>query len=280
MTKILHTKQELTTQIAQWRQKGSSIGFVPTMGALHAGHLSLLAQARDYAEKTVASIFVNPLQFGPNEDFDRYPRHETRDIARLASMGVDAIYLPKAETMYPQGFATTITVAALGDVLCGAARPGHFDGVATVVAKLLLQVMPEVALFGEKDYQQLQIIRRMVKDLDLPVQIIGCTTIREADGLAMSSRNQYLSKEDRAIAPALYATLQATAKEIQQTPHATAALLAEGANALTHAGFSKVDYLTLCDAETLQPLNAPDRPARLLAAAFLGKTRLIDNIAV
>lgn len=280
MTKIIHTTQELSALRAEWRSQKAKVGLVPTMGALHAGHLSLIPQVREQVEKVVVSIFVNPTQFGPNEDFARYPRHEARDITKLTSMGVDAIYLPKAEAMYPKGYATVVHVAGLGEGLCGPLRPGHFDGVATVVAKLLIQVMPDVAIFGEKDYQQLQVIRHMAKDLNLPVKILDGATIREKDGLAMSSRNQYLSDAERVVATALFRILQQTATALRAQPEAVEALLVAGEKALFTAGFQSVDYLQLCDAETLKPLGRLEGKARLLVAAYLGKTRLIDNIAV
>lgn len=280
MIKIIHTPQELAALLADWRGRKTRIGLVPTMGALHAGHLSLLAQAKENADRVIASIFVNPTQFGPNEDLDKYPRHETRDIAKLDAMGVHAVYLPKTEVMYPAGYATTIHVAGVSEGLCGAKRPGHFDGVATVVAKLLLQVLPDVAVFGEKDYQQLRVIRRMVLDLNIPVSILSGATMREEDGLAMSSRNQYLSAEERAVAPKLYEILQRTKSQLNRQPDAVEKVLKSALEELLASGFAAVDYLELCDAENLQPLWGLTRPARLLAAAYLGKTRLIDNIAV
>lgn len=280
MTTLIHTPQEIAQQIKQWRREGLRIGFVPTMGALHAGHLSLIEIARQQAGRVVVSIFVNPLQFGPEEDFDHYPRHEARDAAKLSSMAVEVLYLPKAEAMYPPGYATSIHIEKLGDMLCGKMRPGHFDGVATVVAKLFMQVLPDIAVFGEKDYQQLQIIRRMTEDLHLPVQIISGATMREPDGLAMSSRNQYLTAEERKIAPKLQAKLQEVAARLQANPQQVTSVLEDARNALLKSGFSRVDYFELCDAETLEALTALDRPARLLAAAWLGKTRLIDNVGL
>jgi pantoate--beta-alanine ligase len=280
MTKIIHTPQDLIAQVAVWRAAKARIGLVPTMGALHAGHLSLIAQARESAEKVIVSIFVNPTQFGPDEDFDQYPRHETRDIAKLTAMNVDAIYLPKVNSMYPEGFATSVHVTGISEGLCGAHRRSHFDGVATVVTKLLLQAMPDIAIFGEKDYQQLQVIKRVVADLNIPIKILSGATMREDDGLALSSRNQYLSADERKIAPLLQAMLQETAIKIQAEPLQVAALLQAGREKLIVSGFEFVDYMELCDAGNLQPLQIWNQPARLLAAAYLGKTRLIDNIAV
>ncbi len=250
---------------------GRTLGLVPTMGALHAGHLALVARARAENEAVYVSIFVNPLQFGANEDLDAYPRQLERDMALLQDAGADIVYTPSADLMYPEGFTTNIHVAGLSDTLCGAARPGHFDGVATVVAKLIGQTQPKRAYFGEKDYQQLCMIRRMVRDLNLPTEIVAVPTLREADGLAMSSRNAYLSDAQRAIAPALYETLLACADGLA-LPLAKARLLEKG--------FESVDYLALCQANTLMPLEAPEPRARLLAAAWLGKARLIDNIEV
>lgn len=278
MTTLFHTPSELRTQVAAWRKAGLRIGLVPTMGALHAGHLSLVKLAKQHADKVVASIFVNPTQFGPNEDFSRYPRTEAADIKALETVAIDGVYLPNVEVMYPQGFATNITVKGITEMLCGAARPGHFDGVATVVTKLLMQAAPDVAVFGEKDFQQLQVIRRVVADLDLPVEILGAPIMRESDGLAMSSRNQYLSAEERQIALMLYKTLHAVAGKLKT--HASSAIIPEAIAAVIAAGFDSVDYLELRSSNGLELMETPDKPARLLIAARLGKTRLIDNIAV
>ena len=255
---------------------------VPTMGALHAGHLSLLAAARQAVGPggaVVASIFVNPLQFGANEDLANYPRREGSDVRLLEEEGCALLWIPDAATMYPQGFATTIAVAGVSEGLCGAARPGHFDGVATVVAKLLNQVRPDLALFGEKDYQQLAVIRQMVRELGLAVEIVGVPTQRDADGVALSSRNTYLTDEERQAARALPRALGEAAASIQRgAPVAEA--LAAAKERLTKAGFDPIDYVELCDAETLEPVTSVERPARLLAAARIGRTRLIDNLAV
>jgi len=270
---------ELRERIAGWRKSGLKVALVPTMGALHEGHLTLVRAALAHADKVVVSIFVNPTQFGPTEDFDAYPRTLDADRANLATAGASLVYAPTVGEMYPDGFATAITVSGVSEGLCGDLRPGHFSGVATVVTKFLVQAMPDVAAFGEKDYQQLQVIRRLVRDLDIPVRIVGVPTVREADGLARSSRNAYLSAEARAIAPVLYRTLQDTAEAIRAGADVDAALEA-GKRAILAAGFASVDYLELRAADGLAPLSELDRPARMLVAAYLGKTRLIDNIAV
>lgn len=269
----------LRTATAGWRARGERIVLVPTMGALHAGHLALMAHARTIGDRVVASIFVNPTQFGPTEDFSRYPRDVEADLALLAGAGVDAAYLPGVETMYPPGFSTRIEVADLTEGLCGAFRPGHFTGVATVVAKLVNQVGPDVALFGEKDYQQLRVITRAMRDLDVPVEIRGVPTLREADGLALSSRNRYLTPQERAVAPRLNAVLSRIAGALSAGEPATGPV-AEGIADLEAAGFAPVQYLAVCDADTLAPVERVVRPARVLAAAYLGRTRLIDNVPV
>ena len=264
--------------VAGWRAAGERVVLVPTMGALHEGHLALVAEARKLGQRIVASIFVNPTQFGPNEDFARYPRDVESDLALLGRVGTDAAWTPDVPTMYPPGFATRIEVGALSEGLCGPFRPGHFAGVATVVTKLLNQVRPDVALFGEKDFQQLRVIQQAVADLDLAVEIRGVPTVREPDGLALSSRNRYLSPEERAIAPRLHAVLtEIAAASRNGTP--VAGRIAAGRAALEVAGF-RVQYLAVCDARTLAPVERVDGPARVLAAAFLGRTRLIDNLAV
>jgi pantoate--beta-alanine ligase len=264
--------------VAAWRAAGERVVLIPTMGALHEGHLALVAEARRIGRRTVASIFVNPTQFGPNEDFARYPRDLDADLALLAGAGADAAWTPGAETMYPPGFATRIEVAGLTEGLCGPFRPGHFAGVATVVTKLLNQVRPDVALFGEKDFQQLRVLQQVAADLDLAVEIRGVPTVREPDGLALSSRNRYLSAEERAVAPKLQAVLAEIASASRNgTP--VAGRIAAGRAALEAAGF-RVQYLAVCDARTLVPVERVDGPARVIAAAFLGRTRLIDNRAV
>ncbi|AWN48383.1 pantoate--beta-alanine ligase [Methylobacterium terrae] len=269
----------LRGQVRAWRAAGEAVALVPTMGALHEGHLALVRQAQRSCRRVVVSIFVNPTQFGPNEDFSRYPRVLEADLALLAEVGADAAYLPDVATMYPPGFSTTVTVAGLTEGLCGPLRPGHFAGVATVVTKLLLQGLPDRALFGEKDFQQLQVIRRAARDLDVPVAIEGVPTVREADGLALSSRNRYLSDEERRTAPAMHRVLRQVAEAVRGGAP-TAPALAEGREGLEAAGFGPVQYLSVNDAESLVPLDRVAGPARVLAAAYLGRTRLIDNVAV
>lgn len=269
----------LRDAIAAWRGNGERVALVPTMGALHAGHIALIEEAKRAADRVVASIFVNPRQFGPAEDLDRYPRRELADARMLTDAGCDLLWAPPVEEMYPAGFASNIAVGGVSEGLDGASRPGHFDGVATVVAKLFNQVRPDVALFGEKDFQQLAVIRRMVTDLDFGIAIIGVPTQREDDGLALSSRNIYLVDADRQRAVALPRTLGVTARDIGRGGNVAQAL-AEAQAALLAAGFDSVDYVALVDAETLQPLAALNGEARLLAAAKIGGTRLIDNIGV
>jgi pantoate--beta-alanine ligase len=249
------------------------------MGALHRGHLALVEAARRHCERVVASLFVNPKQFGPREDFTAYPRDEAADLMKFREAGVDLVFAPTVEEMYPAGFVTAVRVAGIGDELEGAHRPGHFDGVATVVSKLLLQCLPDIACFGEKDYQQLLVVRHMARDLDIPVKIEGIATVREPDGLALSSRNVYLSPEERRNAPLLYRVLNEIATALAAEPENVAAALQNGVAELRQAGFAP-DYLELRDTADLSPLSRLDRPARLLAAAHLGRTRLIDNIPV
>jgi len=269
----------LNAGLAALRADGGRIAMVPTMGALHAGHMALVTRARALAEHVVVSIFVNPTQFGPNEDLAAYPRREAEDAALLEAAGVDILWAPGVEVMYPQGFATSIRVAGVSEGLDGAARPGHFDGVATVVARLFGQVRPDVACFGEKDYQQLSVIRRLVADLSLRVAIKGVPTERDRDGLALSSRNAYLGPRERALAVALPETL-VTAGEAISGREDVPAILAWATRYLIDSGFDSVDYVALCDAGDLAPMTVLDRPARLLVAARIGGTRLIDNIAV
>ncbi|MBF0560879.1 MAG: pantoate--beta-alanine ligase [Alphaproteobacteria bacterium] len=278
---VVRSVMELRTEVATWHGAGLKVALVPTMGALHEGHLTLVQRAREVAGRVVVSIFVNPTQFGPNDDFDRYPRTEDDDRRRLATVGTDLLYAPGVEAMYPPGFSTTVTVGVVGEGLCGDFRPGHFAGVATVVTKLLLQAQPDIALFGEKDYQQLQVIRRLARDLDIPVTIEGVPTVREADGLAMSSRNRYLSGEERRTAAALPATLQRIATAISGGADVVASC-AQAKMELVKAGFDRVEYLEVRDAATLALLTAAPitRPARVLVAAWLGRTRLIDNLHV
>ncbi|MBB6426293.1 pantoate--beta-alanine ligase [Sphingopyxis sp. JAI128] len=261
------------------KQGGKSVALVPTMGALHDGHLSLVRMAKRVADQVIVSIFVNPTQFGPNEDFAAYPRDEARDAALLAQEAVSLVWAPDVGTMYPGGHSTHIEVAELGADYCGAARPGHFDGVATVVAKLFNQVRPDIAIFGEKDWQQLAIIRRMARDLDFAIDILGAPIARDSDGLALSSRNAYLSTQQRRAATAFPDALKAAAKAIAAGGDVGDALAtAEGA--IVKGGFDSVDYVALADADSLERLADFRAPARLLAAARIGKTRLIDNYPV
>src|SRR5437763_3060729 len=276
---VARTVTALREAVAGWRKQRERIALVPTMGALHRGHLALVEAARRHCERVVASLFVNPKQFGPREDFAAYPRSEAADLAKFSEAGVDLVFAPTVEEMYPAGFGTTVRVAGIGDDLEGAHRPGHFDGVATVVSKLLLQCLPDIACFGEKDYQQLLVVRRMARDLDIPVRIEGVATVREPDGLALSSRNVYLSPEERRVAPLLYRVLNDTAAALAAAPDNVAARLQNGLAALRQAGFAS-DYLELRDAADLSPMSCLDRGARLLAAAHLGRTRLIHHVAV
>ncbi len=268
----------LRRRVKAWRREGKSVALVPTMGALHKGHLTLMDTARKMADCVIASLFVNPKQFGPNEDFTAYPRQENADFELLNSAGVHLLFAPDVNVMYPAGFSTNVQVTGVSGVLDGAHRPGHFDGVSTVVVKLLLQILPDIALFGEKDYQQLVLIRRLVADLNIPVDIIGVPTVREADGLALSSRNAYLTPEERAKAPALHATLTAAAKSIADGGD-IAAVVAAAAATLLEKGFRQVDYVEARNADTLAPLG-PREPGRVLAAAFMGRARLIDNVPI
>ena len=275
---IIREREALRTAIAAFRSTQARVALVPTMGALHAGHLALVEAAKRPGTKVVASIFVNPKQFGANEDLSRYPRREQADIRLLTDAGCDLLWMPSADEMYPEGFATGVSVSGVSEGFDGAARPGHFDGVSTVVAKLFNQVSPDAAYFGEKDFQQLAVVRRMVADLDFAIEIVSVPTQREDDGLALSSRNVYLDDEERVKAVALPRALGVAARAIARGDDATSAI-AEAHSALVGAGFA-VDYVALADAETLTPDPAADRPRRLLAAARMGTTRLIDNIAI
>jgi pantoate--beta-alanine ligase len=269
----------LREAVAELREGGGPIAFVPTMGALHAGHMALVEEARRRAAHVVASIFVNPTQFGPSEDLSRYPRREAGDAQMLEAAGIEILWAPDVATMYPNGPEISVRAGPLGALLDGAARPGHFDGVATVVARLFDQVRPDIALFGEKDYQQLLVIRAMVVAQALPVEIIGIPTQRDADGLALSSRNLYLDEEERRSARALPRALGEAAAAIQAGGDVAEAL-AGASDKLAKAGFDPIDYVELRDAATLAPMAVLDRPARLLAAAKIGQTRLIDNLSV
>ena len=271
--------EALTSALAGLRSGGGSIALVPTMGALHAGHMALVAEARRHADHVIASIFVNPTQFGPGEDLASYPRREASDVRMLDEAGVEILWAPDVATMYPDGPETAVEAGSAAHGLDGDTRPGHFDGVATVVARLFVQVRPDVALFGEKDYQQLLVIRQMVEAEGLGVRILGVPTQRDADGLALSSRNLYLSDEERRAARALPRALGEAAAAIAQGA-AVADALAKAREALSKAGFDPVDYVELRDSETLEPAEALERPARILAAARIGRTRLIDNLAV
>jgi pantoate--beta-alanine ligase len=277
---IVRTVAALREKIAAWREADETIALVPTMGALHEGHLSLVALARTRCERTVVSLFVNPTQFGAHEDLSAYPRDEAGDAAKLAAAGADLLYAPTVREIYPDGFATQVTVRGLTDHLCGPHRPGHFEGVATVVTKLLLQSLPDAAVFGEKDWQQLQVIRRLARDLDIPVEIVGAATVRERDGMAMSSRNAYLAPEERRIAAGLNRVLSELARAVAVGEPCRAAE-EKALRALLDGGFTSVDYVTVADAETLQPVERiGPRRARAFAAARLGRTRLIDNVPI
>ena len=280
MIDVTRTVAGLRRRTARWRAAGQSIALVPTMGALHAGHLALVTEARARNERVVVSIFVNPAQFGAGEDLRTYPRREAEDLTTLGELGVDLAFAPAVNEMYPEGFATEVTVSGVTEGLCGAHRPGHFQGVATVVAKLLLQCLPDVAYFGEKDYQQLQTIRRMVRDLNIPTEIAGVPTVREGDGLALSSRNACLSPAERAIAVQLSRTLSAIAETLSGGGGSVAAEVSRGLEALERAGFDRVDYLEVRDSESLEPVEDIERPARVLAAVRIGATRLIDNFPI
>ncbi len=279
--KTVHSVAELRAVIAQWRAEGLRVGLVPTMGALHAGHISLTEHIRNHADRVVVSIFVNPTQFGPNEDFGAYPRTLPDDQKMLDAAGVELCFAPSVEEMYPEGFATRVSVdGSLTNVLCGAARPGHFDGVAQIVTKLLLQTLPDSAIFGQKDYQQLMVIRRFSTDLNIPVEIIGAPILREEDGLAMSSRNRYLTPDERAVAPTLNRVLSEIVKAAASGAE-IGPLLARGREDILRAGFSPIDYLEIRDANTLELVTERvTGPSRVFVAAHLGKARLIDNHAI
>jgi len=276
---IYRTVDDLRSAVAAWRRDGLRVGMVPTMGALHSGHLELVRAARERADRIIVTIFVNPTQFAPTEDFGSYPRTEASDVAKLAELGVEAVFAPNANEMYPAGYATTVSLAGPAIGLEADFRPHFFAGVATVVSKLLIAGFPDVALFGEKDYQQLMVVRQMVRDLRLPTEIVGLPTIRETDGLALSSRNAYLSVEERQTATTISRAMRQAAEAIRAGGDVEAAL-AEGRETLKAAGF-RIDYLVLRNAETLAEIvDLASEPRRMLAAAWLGKTRLIDNIAV
>ncbi|AHD07847.1 pantoate--beta-alanine ligase [Phaeobacter gallaeciensis] len=276
---ILRRLSDLRALHSDWRREGARIGLVPTMGALHEGHLSLVTAAKAACDRVIVTIFVNPKQFNNAEDLAKYPRTEMADAEKLAPYGVDAIYVPDPDQIYPEGYATTVSVAGLTDVLEGEFRPGHFDGVATVVAKLFLQSGADAAFFGEKDYQQLMVVTRMARDLDIPITVQGCATVREDSGLAMSSRNLRLSPGALGKAGQLYPVLRDLANQLHDGAD-FGDIVAGARTTLAGAGFGEIEYLDLRCAETLAPLSRPDRPARLLVAAWLDGIRLIDNIAV
>ena len=277
---VIRTVAALRARVAEWRRDRDRVGMVPTMGGLHAGHIALVRAAKAASDRVVVSLFVNPKQFDAPADFAGYPANEAKDIAMLAAEGVDVAFAPTTAEMYPPGFATRVQVAGLTEGLCGDFRPGHFAGVTTVVAKLLAQCLPDAAWFGEKDYQQLLAVRRMVRDLDLPVAIESHPTIRDSDGLALSSRNSHLSAEERRIAPALHRAISAVALRVKDGTASCRAACEAAQRDILAAGFAAVDYVEVRDADTLAPIEHVRRPARVLAAARLGKTRLIDNVPV
>ncbi|KMQ73445.1 pantoate--beta-alanine ligase [Marinobacter subterrani] len=279
--RTVHSLKELRTILRGYRRQGKTIGLVPTMGNLHEGHVSLVRKAAEMADVVVTSIFVNPMQFGVGEDLDTYPRTLAEDQDKLASAGSTLVFAPSAEEVYPEGLAkhTQVVVPDVSDGHCGASRPGHFEGVATVVTMLFNMIQPDLAVFGEKDFQQLAVIRKMVRDLMMPVDVVGAPTIREDDGLAKSSRNGYLSAEEREMAPAVYQTLQATAQKITEGHTDFQALESEAMQSLARAGL-RPDYFNIVNSETLKPASPEDPEITILAAAFLGTTRLIDNLSI
>ncbi|MER8994596.1 pantoate--beta-alanine ligase [Mesorhizobium sp. M0678] len=276
---IVRSVAQLRQIVAAWRRDGVGIAVVPTMGVLHEGHLSLVRAALEKADRVIVTLFVNPKQFNSQADLAAYPSTEDEDAAKLAPLGAHLLYAPDAEEMYPAAFATTVSVSGVSEGLCGAFRPGHFDGVATVVAKLFLQTSADFGFFGEKDFQQLQLVRRMARDLDIPITIVPCPTVREADGLALSSRNVRLSPAERAIAPKLPSVLLETAERLARGSPVLPTLAEAGA-AILAAGYREVEYLELRNDADLRPMTSLDRPARLLVAAWLGGTRLIDNVRI
>ncbi|MER8684674.1 pantoate--beta-alanine ligase [Mesorhizobium sp. M0199] len=276
---IVRSVAQLRQIVAAWRREGVRIAVVPTMGVLHEGHLSLVRAALVKADRVIVTLFVNPKQFNSQADLAAYPSTEDEDAAKLAPLGAHLLYAPDAEEMYPAAFATTVSVSGVSEGLCGAFRPGHFDGVATVVAKLFLQTSADFGFFGEKDFQQLQLVRRMARDLDIPITIVPCPTVREADGLALSSRNVRLSQAERAVAPELSSVLLETAERLARGSPVLPTL-AEARAAILAAGYREVEYLELRDEADLRPMTSLDRPARLLVGAWLGGTRLIDNVRI
>lgn len=276
IVRTLSALQKITTE---WRTANKEISVVPTMGALHAGHLSLVREAKSMSDKVIVTLFVNPTQFNNTKDLKSYPRSEEDDIKKLESFNIDLLYAPENHEIYPEGYATQISVSGVSEGLCGDHRPGHFNAVATVVAKLLIQTSANIALFGEKDYQQLHVIKRMVKDLDIPVRIVGCETIRETDHLAISSRNLLLSDKDRKRAPILAKTLMDAAKRIE-TGEPQKIVLEDSIKILRSSGFRSIEYLELRAESDLKVLEMVDEPARILASIYLGNVRLIDNVKV
>ncbi len=276
---IVRTVADLRAMVRQWRCEGASVAVVPTMGALHEGHLSLVRVALEKADRVIVTLFVNPKQFDSAADLAAYPRTENEDAAKLAPLGAHLLYAPDAAEIYPDGFATTISVDGVSGGMCGAFRPGHFDGVATVVAKLFLQTSADMAFFGEKDFQQLHVVRRIARDLDIPITVVGCSTVREADGLALSSRNVRLTPPERQAAPKLASALLDAAEQLARGAPVKPTL-AGAREAILSAGYAQVEYLELRAEEDLRALHDLDRPARLLVAAWLGATRLIDNVKV
>ena len=276
---IIRTLVELRSKVAGWKAAGESVAVVPTMGALHQGHLSLVRAAKEACDRVIVTIFINPKQFNNPEDYKNYPRTEKEDARKLIALKADVVYVPDGEQMYPNGFATTVSVEGITQGLCGAHRAGHFDGVATIVTKLFTQTQADKAFFGEKDYQQLQVVTRLARDLDLPIEVIGCPTIREEDGLAMSSRNLLLSDRARTWAPELHRAMEEMSEGLLAGGDLET-LRAAAVSRVERAGFTQVEYLDLRSADQLELMTTPDRPARLLAAAWLAGVRLIDNIAV
>ena len=276
---IIRTLVELRSKVAGWKAAGESVAVVPTMGALHAGHLSLVRAAKEACDRVIVTIFINPKQFNNPEDYKNYPRTEEEDARKLIALKADVVYVPDGDQMYPNGFATTVSVEGITQGLCGAHRAGHFDGVATIVTKLFTQTQADKAFFGEKDYQQLQVVTRLARDLDLPIEVIGCPTIREEDGLAMSSRNLLLSDRARTWAPELHRAMEEMSEGLLAGGDLET-LRAAAVSRVERAGFTQVEYLDLRSADQLELMTTPNRPARLLAAAWLAGVRLIDNIAV
>jgi pantoate--beta-alanine ligase len=279
MTIIIRTVAELRPIVRGWKAAGEKVGVVPTMGALHDGHLSLARAGKQECERVITTIFVNPKQFNNPDDLKKYPRTEEADVALLSSVGVDVVFIPQPDEVYPDGFITTVSVGGVSEPLEGRMRPGHFDGVATVVTKLFGMTMADRGYFGQKDWQQLQVVLRLVRDLNLPIKIVGCETIREEDGLAMSSRNVRLTAQGRAVAGMLYSAITAAADDIRSGQSDRQAIR-EAAEKVRAAGFDRVEYIELRDAETLMPSDDPQKPRRMLAAAWLDGVRLIDNIPV